>query len=168
MSISGISSSSISSLIDSINASSTDPMRQAWKNLENALKSGDLTAAKKAYETITALHAQQVSQSGITGATSQMDSDMEALGKALESGDLTAAKSAFATVKSDMQKGPPPPSPPPSSTSSSTTDETAAILDLLNSTMSSSSSSSSKSSISSETLSQLFSLISTGKVNITA
>jgi cobalamin biosynthesis Mg chelatase CobN len=125
-------------------------MAQAWKELESSLKSGDLSDAKKAYETIVKLHQEQVSSSGSTQqGESQMDKDMDALGKALDSGDLSTAQSAFATVQSDMKNQPAPPTSSSSSSSTSSTssaDSEAVIVKLLSTLASDSSSSSSSSS----------------------
>lgn len=173
MSIGAISSSTTSNILDSTSNSGTNQMAQEWKDLESALKSGDLTSAKTAFQAIEKLHEQQVSQSGSTASistsnstgstsassnsTSNMDSAMAALGEALDSGDLSAAQSAFANAKAVMKNGPPPPPPQTSSSSSSSNNEDAVIVSLL-STLESSSSSSTSSSSSSQTIS--------GKLNV--
>jgi hypothetical protein len=129
MSIAGISSNILSQL--SLSTSSrTNPMQQAWAELESAINAEDLKSAKTAFQTIQKLHAQQVSNdsaSGKTMDTSDMDQAMEELGVALESGDLSAVQDAFATVKSGMKQGPP--SPPTGSASLSQD----SILELLES-----------------------------------
>jgi len=82
-------------VINSSNASagiaalSTRPpeQRTAFKELGQALKSGDLAGAKQAYADVV--------RNAPAGATWNPDSAFAQVGKALASGDVDAAKSAF-------------------------------------------------------------------------
>lgn len=152
MSISGISSSMLSQLTATSSTGSTDPMQQAWQDLENAIESGDIDSAKSAFETIQKLHAAQVSKDTAAGTsvdTSDMDSAMEALGEALDSGDLSSVEEAYATLKSTMKEA-------PSSTSTSASSSEDYVLELL-SLLNTSSSSSDSSDLVSDVLNSQFS-----------
>lgn len=149
MSVGSIASSLVSSL-DSTTNSTFSKMQQAWKDLENSLKSGDLNSAKKAYATITQLQQQMTSQFGNPPGGSQVSSDLEALGEALGSGNLSDAQQAFATLKNDMKNHPRPPMQ--NSDSSSSTDSE--IIQLLQQLESSSSGSSASSTTSNSSLGQ--------------
>lgn len=144
MSVGSIASSLVSGL-DSTSISTFSQMQEAWKDLENSLKSGDLDSAKKAYATITQLQQQMISKFGNPPGNSQLSSDMDALGKALDSGNLSDAQQAFAAVKNDMKSHPHPAMPQPDS-SSSTDSEILQLLKELENSSSSSSSTSSNSS----------------------
>jgi len=158
MSATAISSSTLTSILDSLSSTSTTKqLAREWKNLESALKSGDLTAAKTAFEAIEKQQGQQASQSGDTSSTSDATSTianaMKALGTALDSGNVSAAQSAFANLQTVMKDG----LTSLSQSSSSTTAkiEDAVIVDLLSELKSSSSTSTSSSSSSSATGSTL-------------
>lgn len=149
MSISSIGSTLLNGL-DGTGSSSMSKMQQAWQQLENSLKSGDLDDAKKAYSTITQLQQQMSSQSGSPSGSSQFASDMKALGDALNSGNLSDAQQAFATVQKDMSNHPHPSAPSTNSSSSSDSE----ILQLLQELESSSSKTSSSSGATTTTTSQ--------------
>ncbi len=76
-------------------------MRQAFKDLDSALQSGDLDAAKKAFAQI-----QQNAPKNASGKSNPMQAKMDALGKALDAGDLQAARTAYADVKTAMAQRP--------------------------------------------------------------
>jgi soluble cytochrome b562 len=68
-----------------------------FEGLDNALQSGDLTAAQQAFATLL---------QGTPSNNNPQDtikSDFDALGKALNSGDMAAAKKAFSKLEQDMQ-----------------------------------------------------------------
>ena len=145
MSVGSITSSLLSGL-DSTTNSTFSKMQQAWKDLENSLKSGDLNSAKKDYATITQLQQQMTSQFGNPPGGSQLSSDMEALGQALDSGNLSDAQQAFAAIQNDM-KNHPHPAMQQSNSSSSTDSEIIQLLQELEfSSLSGSSSSNATSS----------------------
>jgi soluble cytochrome b562 len=123
-------------------------MQQAWKDLENSLKTGDLDGAKKAYATITQMQQQMTSQPGNPPGSAQFKSDMDALGKALDSGNLSDAQQAFASLKNDI-KNHPHPAMQKSNSSSSTDSEILQLLQQLDSSSSGSSASSAASNSSS-------------------
>lgn len=68
-----------------------------FSNLAQAIQSGDLSSAQKAFAALT--------QNTPSNANSQstIQSDYDALSKALQSGDMNAAKTAFAKLQQDMQ-----------------------------------------------------------------
>ena len=151
MSVGSIASSLVSSL-DSTSNTSLSKMQQAWKDLENSLKPGDLDGAKKAYASITQMQQQMqqqmTSQSGNPPGGAQFKSDMDALGKALDSGNLSDAQQAFASLKNDIKNHPHPPMQK-SNSSSSTDSEILQLLQQLDSSSSGSSASSAASNSSS-------------------
>lgn len=104
MSISSIGTTSTSSLYAASSGPSKE-IREGMKALSEALKSGDLDAAKTAYDTLSqALEDEQ--SSGTQDARKQKLTDMlSQVGEALDSGDLSAAQDIF------QQSAPP--SPPP-------------------------------------------------------
>lgn len=64
--------------------------RSDFKNLRQALRAGDLDAAKKAYGAIV--------RNAPDGATWKPGSPFAQVGKALATGDMAAAKSAYAAM----------------------------------------------------------------------
>lgn len=106
MSVSGISSTTDATQTD---WQSTLSQRQQYFNaLDQALQSGNLTAAQSAYSSLQQLaptgSQSSTSTSSSNGtSTSSLGSDFSALGKALQSGDLAGAQKAFAQVQQDMQ-----------------------------------------------------------------
>lgn len=74
--------------------STASPSRQAFKQLGQALKSGDLGAAKTAYASVV--------KNAPEGATWNPGSAFAQVGKSLGAGDLEGAKSAF---KAALQNG---------------------------------------------------------------
>jgi len=89
--------------------------RQAFKNLDSAMSSGNLADAKKALTDLSNL----APKSAASDPNNPMKSKMDALTSAVNSGDLSGAKSAFADIKSAMSQRPPgapagaPSGPPP-------------------------------------------------------
>ena len=154
MSVGSITSSLLSGL-DSTTNSTFSKMQQAWKDLEDSLKSGDLNSAKKDYATITQLQKQMTSQFRNAPENSQLSSDMQALGVALNSGTLSDAQQAFAAVQKDMKNHPHPTMQESNSSSSSTNSE---IIQLLQELESSSRGSSSSNATSSSTAAQSISV----------
>lgn len=69
------------------------------QQLGQALKSGDLAAAKTAFSAITALGQGGPFASGNAFKISQRQQDFTAIGQALQSGDLGAARNAFEALK---------------------------------------------------------------------
>jgi len=92
---------SSTSPISSVTASSVTDMqndpRTFFRQLAQAISTGDLSAAQKAYASITKLRG------GALG-NSTLGNDMNALGQALNSGDVSSAQQAFATLQADAQK----------------------------------------------------------------
>jgi len=72
---------------------------QSFKALGDALKSGDMAGAQKAYDTLQA----NAPKNANGNANSPMGQDFSALGDALKSGDVSAAQKAFATLQQDGQ-----------------------------------------------------------------
>jgi hypothetical protein len=101
MQISALQSLSVSG--QQVNAANNG-MAQFKKNFDaigDALESGDLPAAKKAYEQL------QTSAPSKGDGNDPMGKMMKALGEAIESGDLDAAKEQYAKIKEEMAKNPP-------------------------------------------------------------
>jgi hypothetical protein len=69
------------------------------QQLGQALKSGDLAAAKTAFSAIAALGQNGPFASGNAFKISQRQQDFTAIGQALQSGDLGAARNAFESLK---------------------------------------------------------------------
>jgi len=124
MSIGGISSSSYTSQTSSTDTSGpgNDPIGQLLK----AIKSGNLTAAKAAYQNVLD-HAPGQNSSASSSSTSSSGSSTSSsgdplqdlltqLGTALQSGDLSTAQSLVTTFEANKPQGgagsaPPPPPP---------------------------------------------------------
>lgn len=112
MSVTAISSASTT---DQTNfASKMDKGKKDFKAMEDALKSGDLDAAKSAFETIKQNKPsgpppggpQGGGQGGSESGKGGPESDFASLQKALESGDLDAAKEVFSSIQDHMKHGP--------------------------------------------------------------
>jgi len=71
--------------------------RTNFENLANALQSGDLSAAQKAFSALLQ------SMPSNNNPEDTIKNDFDALGKALQSGDLDAAKKAFLKLEQDLQ-----------------------------------------------------------------
>jgi hypothetical protein len=101
--------SSSSNLTQSDSTSVLNQLKQDFKQLANALQSGNLTGAQQAFKALQQL--QQSNQSGGQSSNGQQSStgnnpiqnDFAALGQALSSGNLSAAQSDFSQLKTDMQ-----------------------------------------------------------------
>ena len=68
-------------------------------DLGNALQSGSLSDAQKAYDAIVALGQSGPFAGGAPFRLSQREQDFEAVGKALQAGDLAGAQQAFAKLE---------------------------------------------------------------------
>ncbi|BDU72046.1 hypothetical protein [Mesoterricola silvestris] len=82
--------------------SGTDPFKADLASLQSTVASGDLAAARKAYQAMV----EKMQKNG------EIPADFAAVGKALESGDLSGAATALEGVQSKAGKGPqggPPP-----------------------------------------------------------
>jgi hypothetical protein len=105
MSVSNIASNS-----DQINqiASVRKQRQQDFKELSNALQTGDLSAAQDAFSALQQLFSPPASNSQtqtsqqISGRDS-VTADISALGQALQSGDLTTAQTDFSQLQKDIQ-----------------------------------------------------------------
>jgi hypothetical protein len=73
--------------------------QQDLQQLGQALKSGNLAAAKTAFSNITSLGQNGPFASGNSFKISQRQQDFAAIGQALQSGDLGAARNAFEGLK---------------------------------------------------------------------
>ncbi len=71
--------------------------------LGQALQSGDLAGAQKAFAALTALGQSGPNQNGQTFARTDRNQDFLAVGHALQSGDLAGAQSAFANLASSLR-----------------------------------------------------------------
>jgi hypothetical protein len=109
-SVSGISSSTLVDYTSSTSTSKTSSAETDFQALQDALDSGDLEAAKSAFETIQNNKPSgpppgpPPSESGSSSSDSGSDreSDFAALEEALSSGDISAAQTAFETIQSHM------------------------------------------------------------------
>ena len=75
--------------------------RSEVQQLSQALQSGDLSGAQKAYNALTQNSSSQSAQSNQNSPLAQ---DFTALGKALQSGDLSSAQQAFAKLRKDASE----------------------------------------------------------------
>jgi hypothetical protein len=75
------------------------------RQLGQALSSGDLAAAKTAYNNIVALGKNGPFASGNPFRLTSREQDFTAVGKALQSGDLAGAQQAFDALKSTFGNG---------------------------------------------------------------
>ena len=88
-----MSMSITSATASAVNSSITphmSPERQAFKQLRDSLKSGDIDGAKQAYAAVI--------KNAPAGATLNPDSAFAQVGKDLQSGDLSGAQTAFKSV----------------------------------------------------------------------
>lgn len=98
--------SAAASSIGSVSTPHMTPERQAFRQLSQSLKSGDLDGAKQAYDAMV--------KNAPAGATWNANSQFAQLGKAIQSGDIGAAQSAFASmVHARMNPPTEPPAPVP-------------------------------------------------------
>jgi hypothetical protein len=99
--------------------------RQAFAQLGQALQSGDLSAAKTAYASLTAKSTAAPNSSGALGK----------LGEALQSGDVSAAQQAFTALRSGARlPNQASAAQVPSSSSSASQSSSSAVGTLLNTT----------------------------------
>lgn len=98
----GSVSSSCAGASDSTRQDKFKTIRQDFKDLQSALKSGDLKAAQDAYAKLKQdLPAKSSSDS--SSGQGQFGTDLDAIGSALQSNDLSGAQKAFATFQQDAQ-----------------------------------------------------------------
>jgi len=81
---------------------------QGFQDLDNALQSGNLTAAQNAFAALQQLLPNSPTgnqtQNGQQGSNQNpFATDLDAVGQALQSGKLSGAQKAFAKLKQDMQ-----------------------------------------------------------------
>jgi hypothetical protein len=86
-------------------------IKNDFQTLGQALKSGNLEAAQKAYDSI------QTGQGDGPSPPAEVKAGLDALGKAIASGDISKARDAFAdfqaSAQAARQSGGPPPGGPP-------------------------------------------------------
>jgi hypothetical protein len=88
-----------SNLYQTGSQSTASQERQSFKQLANAIQSGDLSGAQQAFTTLQKLL--QTSQTG--SQTSPIQSDFAALGQALSSGNLSTAQTDFSKLQTDLK-----------------------------------------------------------------
>ena len=110
MSVTSISAVNSAAALQPVQSNQTSParqLRQDFDSLSQALGSGDLSGAQKAFSTFMQdLQGIQQSQSGQqTGQGGQFNVQdaLSALNQALNSGDLSGAQKAFASLRQDLQ-----------------------------------------------------------------
>ena len=106
MSVQGINAST-NPYVPNTQAGSVSAVSE-FKNLVQAIQSGDLKTAQSAYSQLQGLVGNnQVSQSTSTTQSAspqnQLSSDFAAIGKALQSGDMNSAQSALKKLGEDLQ-----------------------------------------------------------------
>jgi hypothetical protein len=82
------------------------------QQLAQALHSGDLAGAQKAYDAIVNLGKQGPFKNGVPFVLHNREQDFQAIGKALGTGDLDAARQAMTALAEAMQQPAPNPVPP--------------------------------------------------------
>lgn len=92
MTITSVSSTSTTSFTQPTNTE-----RATFRQMVDAIQSGDLSTAQSAYTSLT-----QADPNILT--SSPLGQDLSAIGQALQSGDATAAQQALDTLKTDAQK----------------------------------------------------------------
>lgn len=123
MSVSSVTSTDWTSILTSMQSTSSsrsssgsgsskiDP-EKLWNTLSDALESGDLDAAKSAFETLKANKpepppgAQGMGQG--SGENDEREDPFESLQAALEAGDVEAAQEILAEMEAKRPSGPPP------------------------------------------------------------
>src|SRR5712692_4050019 len=90
--------SSVSTIPDSSFQSGVQQRRSEFRQLAQALQSGDLGAAQSAYDTLTQNSSSKTPQSNPNNVLAQ---DFAALGKSVQSGDLSGGQQAFAKLQKD-------------------------------------------------------------------
>lgn len=85
---------------------SRDQFRSDLTTLFQAVKSGDMDAAKKALETVQADRPELFDANlKLSGRKAALQSDFQSLVSAVQSGDATAAQGALTRMQSDVQGG---------------------------------------------------------------
>lgn len=109
--LTSMSSSSSSKSTSRTDSSKTDPQK-LWDSLSDALESGDLDAAKSAFETLKANMPEPPPGGRGMGPGGQQGEDgedpFESLQAALEAGDVEAAQELLAEMEANRPSGPPP------------------------------------------------------------
>ncbi len=107
MSIAGILSSGLASLLQPANVQSSVPNKRAeFKQLGQDLQSGNLSAAQQDFATLTQSSSTQtfsVSQGASSGAAVSLKQSFSDLKSALASGDLSGAQQAYSQIQQDFQ-----------------------------------------------------------------
>ena len=102
MSLSGISPSSLFSVINSLqgqqSTSKTSTVQQEFQQVGQDLQTGNLTQAQSDFT----LLSQNFTNS--TQSNSTLSQAFSALGQALQSGNLTSAQKAYTTIQQDVQQ----------------------------------------------------------------
>jgi hypothetical protein len=83
--------------------------------LHQALSSGDLNAAKTAYNAIVQLGKTVPGANGVPFKMANREQDFQAIGQALQSGDLAGARQALGALRQTFLQPEPSPVPPESS-----------------------------------------------------
>jgi hypothetical protein len=91
-----------STLNQAYNLQSTNqPQNTEFQQLTQALQSGNMTTAQKAFSALTS----SMTGSGLQSV--QLTQDLNALGSALQSGNLSGAQSAYSSVQQNLQSSNP-------------------------------------------------------------
>lgn len=101
-----VNSASSSSVYQTSGSSNLQQRRQDFKALSQALQSGDLAGAQKAFASLNpsaASAAASGSSASSTTASTASTSPSQALAQALQSGNLPAAQQAFAAMQNQTQ-----------------------------------------------------------------
>ena len=101
MTISGISSSN--AVYQSDMAAKMAQRKQDFQSLADALKSGNLAAAQKAFAQLQSDGVKTSQTQSSNSQTSSQSSPLQALSNALQNGDLTGAQQAFAQLQQGMK-----------------------------------------------------------------
>ena len=102
MSVSGISSSNLSTYDPQNNQSQFQQIQQTFQQLGQDLQSGNLSAAQSDFATLEQL-APQLNSASSTQSDNPIAQAFSQLAKDLQSGNLSAAQQDFATIEQDFQ-----------------------------------------------------------------
>ena len=108
MSVGQITASQTTTDVSSTRATAMKQFKADFNSLSEALSSGDLAGAQKAFAALQNdkpaggphTHRHQGGSGGASAAGGSTNDPFAAIGKALQSGDLQAAQSAFAQIQS--------------------------------------------------------------------
>lgn len=96
-----VSFNSSLSALNTLGTQTQASWRKDFRDLSQALASGDLSAAQSAFTALTQDQANAPNSPANTN--SPLAQDFKAIGDALQSGDLQGAQDAFAKLKQDFQ-----------------------------------------------------------------